>query len=1418
MEQITKKNKLLHYLRPPVPHPFNISNGIDVFVTDVTSVHTENPWGPVIRIYGVTEGGNSICVNIRNFDPYFYVLKHPKFDVNQLESKLVGKKPDHIKFVKNIELTRKRLLMGYNPAKQDPEVYKITMSSPKFVTQARNMIEKAGVPTYEANVLYTMRYMIDVGFGGCHWLHFDNCTFSERATTNCQIELDAQKVTVLNDKIELATGFRTLFFDLEILKVGLGYQGAKIDPIIMISSVLVDANHTVLDRRVFSMTPENQSIKQPLPNPNVELDIFENESHMILDWVQYVKYCQPDIMSNYNGDGFDWPYLFERAETLGIIDLFKQFSRDDYRPVTIRECTFSSAATGTRKDFEVNIEGCISFDLLKYVKSPAARIKLRSYTLGSVLSHVLMTNKVEMPYYLIPKFYHGTPEQRAHLCHYAWYDSEALNDLMNKQMVLVTYVEKARVCGVPFKFLVTRGMQILVFSLLIRYCKKRNIVVPSFTESQNDEKTLGANVLNPKKKHYKNPVATLDFSSLYPSIIECHNICYTTKVDRKWAQKNLKEDEYYTSPTTGITFVSDDIFPGVLPEMESTLRDLRNQTKALMKAEIDPYRKGLFDCRQLAVKLCMNSIYGFVKANTVCDMDLMSAVTDVGRWMIDTTADLVETNFPNTQIVYGDSVTGDTPLLLKSSLGDVVIRSIKSLGDVWEDYPQFKPNDQDRFEKEQSNVPGWKIWTYDRTLNNGSGKWTDIKRVIRHKTTKKIYRVLTHTGCVDVTEDHSLLDKKCNIIKPKECDIGTELLHAPIEILRTKDFKLEDITKFLKDLDIVELSLQEQEAFIQGFFFGDGSSGKYGSKSGVKYTWALNNKNTNYLNVLKRYLTNVYKQEFKILDTLKSSGVYKLVPKGKLKPMTMKYTTYYNEDRQKIIPEEILNGSGNLKKLFFYGYYAADGSKCTNEITKCIRCDTKGKTSAAQLFYLLRSIGFSCSINTRADKPNIFRITATLGPQRKDPNTIKKITQISTSSTEEFVYDIETEEGYFQAGVGEMVVKNTDSVFVECIGRSIEDSFELGAKCAAFCTEFFNQSLIKRGKKPVHKLEMEKLFEYLILLEKKKKYAGKKLMYFGAKPTLSTSGLETVRRDNALIASEAQETCLRMILMEGDLDGQKAVAYVHNQISLLLAGKIPMSKLIITRGLSKSFEHYEKSGVKQPHVELAKRINERKHLTGEQGYYTGDRVKYVITGNLKGTKMCDRAEDPSFVIQNRLSIDYRYYIENQLMKPLLRIFIPVLHPEESILKKNGKGDMVDITMKEIEKLQTYKDLFVGPHMMKHVTQKINNNGHGIMGFLVAKETCLHCHATVTPKEVSYGHCKHCQDYVPVAAKHLEEECLTLQTQRREAWTTCQNCIKSDTYSEDVPCSNTDCDNFYQRDKVMVDIEDLGKKLTRIKKK
>ena len=125
--------------------------------------------------------------------------------------------------------------------------------------------------------------------------------------------------------------------------------------------------------------------------------------------------------------------------------------------------------------------------------------------------------------------------------------------LMDKLMCFVNYTEMARVTGVPFNYLLSRGQQIKVVSQLFRSAGEAGYIIPALKSEGTDEQYEGATVIEPTKGFYDVPIATLDFASLYPSIMQAHNLCYTTLLDKQTIERlNLVEGEDYVhTPTNG---------------------------------------------------------------------------------------------------------------------------------------------------------------------------------------------------------------------------------------------------------------------------------------------------------------------------------------------------------------------------------------------------------------------------------------------------------------------------------------------------------------------------------------------------------------------------------------------------------------------------------------------------------------------------------------------------------------------------------------------------------------------------------------------------------------------------------------------------------------------------------------------------
>ena len=166
-------------------------------------------------------------------------------------------------------------------------------------------------------------------------------------------------------------------------------------------------------------------------------------------------------------------------------------------------------------------------------------------------------------------------------------------------------------------------------------------------------------------------------------------------------------------------------------------------------------------------------------------------------------------------------------------------------------------------------------------------------------------------------------------------------------------------------------------------------------------------------------------------DTLKSSGVYKITLKSKKYGSVAEFVRSYRSmmyyKQCKIIPSVILNGSQEIRESFWNGMYDADGDKDKHGYT---RIDQKNQISAACICLLAQSLGWKTSLNTRSDKMDIYRATMTTRVQRKCPDSVKKIITLPFSDEENtYVYDLTTDNHHFAAGIGNMIVHNTDSIF-----------------------------------------------------------------------------------------------------------------------------------------------------------------------------------------------------------------------------------------------------------------------------------------------------------------------------------------------------------------------------------------------------
>lgn len=1094
----------------------------------------------------------------------------------------------------------------------------------------------------------------------------------------------------------------------------------------------------------------------------VEVITCDTEQELLMQWRDLIIRLDPDVMTGYNILGFDFAYLHFRAKELGIGDAFSKLGRVADKQCPYVEKTLSSSALGDNLLKYIDMDGRVVIDIMKVVQRDH---KLDSYKLDAVAHHFMKQNKNDVSPNDIFRLQKGSAADRKTIAEYCVQDCALCNKLMMKLEILANNIGMANVCNVPLSFIFMRGQGVKIFSLVAKQCREDDFIIPTVTpkrledeggEKEDEEGYEGAIVLPPKQGIYlEDPVSVLDYASLYPSSMISENLSHDCIVlESKY--DNLPGVEYENITYDVYDIVEDKkvkvgekvcrfvqlpngekgVIPRILMKLLKARKDTRKrmeyqtvktndgrEASGLMDEEgdlvtlkrvdgtkdvfdkgqileitptYDEFEKAVLDGLQVAYKVTANSLYGQVGARTspIYLKEIAACTTATGRKMILMAKQFLEENYM-AEIVYGDSVTGYTPTYIRAK-GQV---HICKLEDIASRFGQGQWIPMYHGDKESVELEGIEVWT--------EKGWTNVDRIIRHKLApeKKIVRVLTHTGVVDCTDDHSLLRQDGSMASSKELNIGDHILHHP--------------SPYEEFYDTTDALYTVDEARVMGMFMGDGSCGSYDCQHGIKSSWAINNSDRGMLEKYKALCAIVYPQfEWKILDTLESSGVYKLVPcnhsnYGALRKFVDDYRCRMYDGGNKIVPIGILTSCKEVRNAFWSGMYDADGDKDVNGYT---RMDQKSQLSAAGLYVLGKSLGYKVSINTRSDKVDIYRITATMCSQRKEATAIKKMHEIAY---EGYVYDLTTNNHHFAMGVGEIIGHNTDSIFMIFPNKKTVNGVEVkltGREAITTSIKMAKEASnnFKKHLKAPHDLEYEKTFWPFILFSKKR-YCANKYEHDDVKFKMNSMGIALKRRDNAPIVKHIYGGVLDIILNEQDLT--KSVTFLKSNLLELIEGKFPMESLVITKSLRADYKDPERIA----HKVLAERMGERDPGNKPQ---VNDRIPFVYIENLKKEKVLqgERIEHPDFIREHKLKPDYEFYITNQIMKPVLQLYALALNKldgfnkgpayfeqieKKLIVEKQGDVKKAKDRLDDLKEAEAQKILF-DPILIKLKNRKLGH--------------------------------------------------------------------------------------------------------------
>ncbi|CUG86363.1 DNA polymerase delta, putative [Bodo saltans] len=691
-----------HIRRTPVREDIAAAKSDLVFqVLDCTQVKgTPHPYLsrvahaeiPVVRLYGVTKEGNSVLVHCYNHEPYLWVEAPPQWlpayefmmrdELNRLLQPATARDDTCVR----IETHMKQSLMHYTGGKATPHL-KIVVQLPQNIPKLRSIFADGvrcsgcyegyrSYSTFESNVIFPLRFLVDNGIGGCNWATIPAGAYAHipqgNRTSLCQIEIACSGETIVNHEpvgefMSIAP-FRMLSIDIECQGRKGFFPEPEMDPVIQIACHCVaygaDTSSTgPLSKAIFTLNT-------CAPIAGAHVFSFATEEEMMIAWAEYLRLLDPDVITGYNISGFDFPYLLNRSATLNIGDRFQYWSRQVHDRTVPREKKFMSKQMGNREYTEVVVEGRVILDCMVVIQRD---YKLRSYSLNSVAQHFLGEQKEDVHHSIISDLQEGNDETRRRLAVYCLKDAFLPVRLIEKLMVVVNNVEMARVTGVPIGWLLERGQQIKVFSQMLRKAKNKDLLFPTH-EYQGGQAEIGyegATVIPPKKGFYNRPIATLDFASLYPSIMMAHNLCYSTLVRRADIPKY--DPAMLTRTPSGDTFVKKELFPGILPEILTELLQARKNAKNMMKdVPMGSLEYGVLNGRQLALKISANSVYGFTGATVgkLPCLEISSSVTSYGRQMIEQTKQLVEATYEGVHVIYGDTDSVMIQCVTDSSLPD----------------------------------------------------------------------------------------------------------------------------------------------------------------------------------------------------------------------------------------------------------------------------------------------------------------------------------------------------------------------------------------------------------------------------------------------------------------------------------------------------------------------------------------------------------------------------------------------------------------------------------------------------------------------------------------------------------------------------------------------------------------------------
>lgn len=1302
-----------------------------------------NSGKPVIRIFAKTESGGTVCIFHDKFMPYFYIVPS-----EGTESRVKG-----MKEIRRIEEDEKFEPLGYRDSKT--KMLKVTLSNPQDVPAVRESLLQHSKGVYEADILFKYRFMVDRGLYGMRWVEFSGEKVRTSTVKVQSFSADDIKAVERQDNAPL----RYMSIDIECLPSDPTKSlDSKNDPVIIIS---------------MSFRPEFRGKKTMVflakNFHHQDARGFSSEKEMLEEFARTIEEYDPDVMTGYNINAFDFPYLLERFRANKIPANFGRSDKQSFGK------TF-----GTMQEFIV--PGRVVVDPYQILKRDPW-LKFPRYDLNTVAKALLGDEKRDVEYGQMAGMWNGSKEQIMEFLEYARKDADLSLRLVVEKGMLDKFMELAKISGLLLQDLFG-GQSKRVETMVLHEFRKRGYVMPPAPSKgeiarrarEREEHGLkGATVMEPEKGlHADGCILVLDFKSLYPSIMRTFNISPETV---------LREPlmECYSSPS-GAHFVKPSVRSGILSDILSTLMDARSAVRKQMKGAAGDMKR-ILNAKQLAIKDMSNSVHAdtdivvkrpdgklqiYEIEELFEDMSKKHEIIDLGDTEVIELSGWETLSVKHNKSCFkpmyaisrhkskGDLTRIKTPMAEAMITDDHSVMVMKGISSNRKQKSTFHklaerggrdisendiiaqvsrvslPEQKIEFdwieflkslpEEETSDVRLYvpkslnlnkKNWLKNRAKMISSVKWPADsaslqkyveRRIIRssegHLINRSGLTTVGNCGMVpvyDITEDGEDLPQFYERFSAagEEPDYYTlpitEVGRIP-EFIRKRAFiAVGGAHQGRRKIPAAAKPVDEELAELLGWFVAEGSTHK--RKGSFKA--AIANKDKENVQRIKHLIKKCFGYDASVFNKDITMGM-------KLLYLFFRYNCGESSYAKKV-PDFILNSNSSVRKAFLEGYYRGDGNKNVH------RMNTTSKRLAAQLNVMIKEFG-GVQNNSFDGLYRISKRKTSHGKKIASGDLFGQQPSISKAKPSEYVYDLSVRDtemfvtaqgmvlhnsfygytGYIRARLymvdvagsitaygRENIIKtrdlveqnfqaktvygDTDSIFVKTDTNNLDDARKLGEEIAAFVTSKLEGHL---------ELQFEKIYKTFLILTKKR-YAGWKFEHTGEawKDSIEMKGIETVRRDWCPLVSEVMMKVINIMLKEGDI--QMAMNEVKNTLEHLRRGDMPLEKLTVIKGLTKSPESY---GGILPHIEVAKKLAMRNPYDAPK---IGDRIGFVI---IKGNNhlLSKRAEDPKYAREKGMQIDSDYYISSQLLPPVERILNAVGVERSELLGGGRQSSISDI--------------------------------------------------------------------------------------------------------------------------------------------